>query len=106
MCVGGGELSAAGCKVGGVEQERGVGGWGGGWGSLPAARVVCAGGGQHSIFDTFAHPWSHPPPYVRLPPPPASTTSTTSRRYCSKGDSIVALHRIGNASVIKIVDVK
>lgn len=27
-------------------------------------------------------------------------------RYCSKGDSIVALHRIGNASVIKIVDIK
>jgi len=27
-------------------------------------------------------------------------------RYCAKGDSIVALHRIGNASVIKIVDIK
>ena len=27
-------------------------------------------------------------------------------KHCSKGDSIVALHRIGNASVIKIVDVK
>jgi len=27
-------------------------------------------------------------------------------RYCTKGDSIVALHRIGNASVIKIVDIK
>jgi pyruvate kinase len=27
-------------------------------------------------------------------------------RYCVKGDSIVALHRIGNASVIKIVDIK
>jgi pyruvate kinase len=26
--------------------------------------------------------------------------------YCRKGDSIVALHRIGNASVIKIVDIK
>lgn len=40
-----------------------------------------------------------------------STFSHTSRhakamRYCSKGDSIVALHRIGNASVIKIVDIK
>eukprot|EP00775_Hariotina_reticulata_P009718 gene9717-9877_t len=27
-------------------------------------------------------------------------------RYCAKGDCIVALHRIGNASVIKIVDIK
>ncbi|GFH11258.1 pyruvate kinase, partial [Haematococcus lacustris] len=27
-------------------------------------------------------------------------------RYCMKGDAIVALHRIGNASVIKIVDIK
>jgi hypothetical protein len=27
-------------------------------------------------------------------------------RYCAKGDSIVALHRIGNASVIKIIDVR
>jgi pyruvate kinase len=27
-------------------------------------------------------------------------------RYCVKGDCIVALHRIGNASVIKIVDIK
>lgn len=27
-------------------------------------------------------------------------------RYCARGDSIVALHRIGNASVIKIVDIK
>ena len=27
-------------------------------------------------------------------------------KHCQKGDSIVALHRIGNASVIKIVDVK
>lgn len=27
-------------------------------------------------------------------------------RYCSRGDCIVALHRIGNASVIKIVDIK
>ena len=26
--------------------------------------------------------------------------------YCVKGDSLVALHRIGNASVIKIVDIK
>ena len=26
--------------------------------------------------------------------------------YCVRGDSIVALHRIGNASVIKIVDIK
>jgi hypothetical protein len=28
------------------------------------------------------------------------------QRYCAKGDSIVALHRIGNASVIKIIDIK
>ena len=27
-------------------------------------------------------------------------------KYCQRGDSIVALHRIGNASVIKIVDIK
>ena len=27
-------------------------------------------------------------------------------RYCQRGDSIVALHRIGNASVIKIVEIK
>ncbi len=27
-------------------------------------------------------------------------------RYCTRVDAIVALHRIGNASVIKIVDVK
>ena len=27
-------------------------------------------------------------------------------QYSAVGDSIVALHRIGNASVIKIVDVK
>ena len=27
-------------------------------------------------------------------------------KYIQKGDSIVALHRIGNASVIKIVDIK
>ena len=27
-------------------------------------------------------------------------------KHCQKGDSIVALHRIGNASVIKIVDIK
>ena len=26
--------------------------------------------------------------------------------YCKKGECIVALHRIGNASVIKIVDIK
>lgn len=28
------------------------------------------------------------------------------RGFCVPGDSIVALHRIGNASVIKIVDIK
>jgi len=27
-------------------------------------------------------------------------------RYCAKGDCVVALHRIGNASVIKLVDIK
>lgn len=28
------------------------------------------------------------------------------QRLCVRGDCIVALHRIGNASVIKIVDIK
>lgn len=27
-------------------------------------------------------------------------------RYCARGDCVVALHRIGNASVIKVVDIK
>lgn len=27
-------------------------------------------------------------------------------RYCQRGDCVVALHRIGNASVIKLVDIK
>ena len=26
--------------------------------------------------------------------------------YCNRGDTIVALHRIGNASVIKLIDIK
>ncbi|KAF5833151.1 pyruvate kinase [Dunaliella salina] len=36
----------------------------------------------------------------------AALEHAKSMRYCAKGDSIVALHRIGNASVIKIVDIK
>ena len=36
----------------------------------------------------------------------ASIEHAKENRYCSRGDCIVALHRIGNASVIKIVDVK
>lgn len=36
----------------------------------------------------------------------AAIDHAKAMRYCAKGDSIVALHRIGNASVIKIVDIK
>ncbi|KAG1669401.1 hypothetical protein FOA52_004052 [Chlamydomonas sp. UWO 241] len=36
----------------------------------------------------------------------AAIEHAKAMRYCAKGDSIVALHRIGNASVIKIVDIK
>ncbi|KAK9825979.1 hypothetical protein WJX74_002803 [Apatococcus lobatus] len=36
----------------------------------------------------------------------ASIEHAKENRYCARGDCIVALHRIGNASVIKIVDVK
>jgi pyruvate kinase len=36
----------------------------------------------------------------------ASIEHAKAMKYCAKGDCIVALHRIGNASVIKIVDVK
>ena len=35
----------------------------------------------------------------------ASIEHAKAMRYCAKGDCVVALHRIGNASVIKIVDV-
>lgn len=27
-------------------------------------------------------------------------------KYCARGDTVVAMHRIGNASVIKLVDIK
>lgn len=36
----------------------------------------------------------------------ASVEHAKQMRYCGRGDCIVALHRIGNASVIKIVDIK
>ena len=36
----------------------------------------------------------------------SSVEHAKTQKLCSKGDCIVALHRIGNASVIKIVDVK
>lgn len=36
----------------------------------------------------------------------AAIEHAKKQRYCARGDSIVALHRIGNASVIKIVDIK
>mmetsp|Transcript_44046 Transcript_44046/g.132045 ORF Transcript_44046/g.132045 Transcript_44046/m.132045 type:complete len:509 (-) Transcript_44046:301-1827(-) len=36
----------------------------------------------------------------------AAIEHAKAMRYCARGDSIVALHRIGNASVIKIVDIK
>ena len=36
----------------------------------------------------------------------AAIEHAKSNGYCARGDSIVALHRIGNASVIKIVDIK
>eukprot|EP00884_Botryococcus_braunii_P001900 jgi/Botrbrau1/11710/Bobra.0195s0039.1 len=36
----------------------------------------------------------------------ASLEHAKRLRYCAPGDCIVALHRIGNASVIKIVDIK
>lgn len=36
----------------------------------------------------------------------ASIEHAKQMRYCARGDCIVALHRIGNASVIKIVDIK
>lgn len=36
----------------------------------------------------------------------AAINHAKAHGYCSRGDSIVALHRIGNASVIKIVDIK
>lgn len=36
----------------------------------------------------------------------ASVEHAKQMRYCERGDCIVALHRIGNASVIKIVDIK
>lgn len=36
----------------------------------------------------------------------ASVEYAKQMRYCGRGDCIVALHRIGNASVIKIVDIK
>lgn len=36
----------------------------------------------------------------------AAVEHAKKMRYIAKGDSIVALHRIGNASVIKIVDIK
>ncbi len=43
---------------------------------------------------------------LRLSLPHASACLHTQAKYIQKGDSIVALHRIGNASVIKIVDIK
>ena len=43
------------------------------------------------------------PPGIHLQ---ASIEHAKQMRYCSRGDCIVALHRIGNASVIKIVDIK
>jgi pyruvate kinase len=36
----------------------------------------------------------------------AAVEHAKEKGYCQRGDSIVALHRIGNASVIKIVDIK
>jgi hypothetical protein len=60
-----------------------------------AAAAVCL------LLAPAQHP-AHPPPTAALP----AATVTHCRRYCAKGDSIVALHRIGNASVIKIVDIK
>jgi pyruvate kinase len=36
----------------------------------------------------------------------SSVEYAKQRRLCVRGDCIVALHRIGNASVIKIVDIK
>ena len=56
--------------------------------------------------------------YLRAPHCRASDTDTTDEilhsalehardmRYCQRGDCVVALHRIGNASVIKLVDIK
>ena len=36
----------------------------------------------------------------------AAVEFSKQTRLCVRGDCIVALHRIGNASVIKIVDIK
>ena len=36
----------------------------------------------------------------------SSVEHAKAQKLCAKGDCIVALHRIGNASVIKIVDIK
>ena len=36
----------------------------------------------------------------------AATEHAKEMGYCARGDCVVALHRIGNASVIKVVDIK
>ena len=36
----------------------------------------------------------------------SAITHSKEAGYCAAGDAIVALHRIGHASVVKIVDVK
>lgn len=36
----------------------------------------------------------------------AALDAARDARYCARGDTVVAMHRIGNASVIKLVDIK
>jgi pyruvate kinase len=36
----------------------------------------------------------------------AALNHAKEMNYCNVGDTVVALHRIGNASVIKLVDIK
>ena len=43
---------------------------------------------------------------LTLPSLQSAIDFAKQQRLCVRGDCIVALHRIGNASVIKIVDIK
>jgi len=64
--------------------------------SWPESQILCCA-------VCYAHMDSMFPPGIHLQ---ASIEHAKQMRYCSRGDCIVALHRIGNASVIKIVDIK
>ena len=54
-----------------------------------------------AVLSTYISPYIFPLQVLA-----AAIEHAKSNGYCARGDSIVALHRIGNASVIKIVDIK